>query len=60
MGASQSYQKANAQSNINFQNDIDDLTSFLNYSFPTDSAVQSKIADPDFFKKISITTKLPY
>ena len=51
MGASQSYQKANAQSNINFQNDIDDLTGFLNYSFPT-VTVQSKITDPNFFKNI--------
>jgi len=53
MGASQSYQKANAQSKIVFQNDIDDLTGFLKNTFPTDSAVQSKIADDsDFFKKI--------
>ena len=51
MGASQSYQKPNTQPNIDFQNDIDDLTSFLNYSFPT-VTVQSKITDPNFFKNI--------
>lgn len=51
MGASQSYQKPTAQSNIDFQYDIDDLTSFLNYPFPT-VTVQSKITDPNFFKNI--------
>jgi hypothetical protein len=51
MGASQSYQKPTAQSNIDFQYDIDDLTSFLNYSFPTD-ATNTQITDPNFFKNI--------
>jgi len=51
MGASQSYQKPTAQSNINFQYDIDDLTSFLNYSFPTD-ATNTQITNPNFFKNI--------
>jgi len=51
MGASQSYQKETNDS-INFTNDIENLNSFLNYSFPTDGATQSKITDPIFFKNI--------
>ena len=53
MGASQSYQKSNAQQNINFQNDIDNLNSFLEHSFPTKTNAPSTIyKDGNFFKKI--------
>jgi hypothetical protein len=50
MGASQSYQKETNDS-ITFTNDIDDLNSFLNYSFPTD-ATNTQITDNNFFKNI--------
>lgn len=51
MGASQSYQKET--NDPIFTNDIDDLNSFLNYSFSTNAATESKIAHPrNFFKNI--------
>ena len=52
MGASQSYQKADEQSTIDFQDDIDNLNSFLNYEFPTITMATSTIGDTDFFNKI--------
>jgi hypothetical protein len=53
MGASQSYKKSTAQSKINFQNDIDNLTSFLEHSFPTKTNAASNINENgNFFKNI--------
>jgi len=52
MGASQSYQKADEKSIIdNFQNDIDNLNSFLNYEFPPITMATSTI-DDKFFNNI--------
>jgi hypothetical protein len=50
MGASQSYQKAIGQQNIDFQYDIDDLNSFL--YLPTKSAGSTTLDDTSDFDRI--------
>ena len=52
MGASQSYQKRIKIDELSLANDIDDLTGFLNYRFPTNASVESSETDEDFFNTI--------